>query len=171
MIDPHGDLSEDLLNFIPKKRIKETIYFNPSDLEHPIAFNPLEKIDRDHQHLVVSGLIYIFKKIWFEFWGPRTEHILRNAILALLDYPGSTLLDLPLMLVDKDFRRRVLEKTSNPQVKDFWLTEFEKYSAWFRSEAIAPIQNKTGQFLSVPLIRNIVGQPQSTFDLRNVMDE
>ena len=171
VIDPHGDLSEDLLNFIPKRRIKETIYFNPSDLEHPIAFNPLEKVDRDHQHLVVSGLLSIFKKIWFEFWGPRTEHILRNAILALLDYPGSTLLDIPLMLVDKDFRRRVLEKTSNSQVKDFWFTEFEKYSAWFRSEAIAPIQNKIGQFLSVPLIRNIVGQPQSTFDLRKIMDE
>jgi hypothetical protein len=171
VIDPHGDLSEDLLNFIPKRRIKETIYFNPSDLEHPIAFNPLEKVDRDHQHLVVSGLISIFKKVWFEFWGPRTEHILRNAILALLDYPGSTLLDLPSILVDKDFRKRVLEKVSNIQVKDFWLTEFEKYSAWFRSEAIAPIQNKIGQFLSVPLIRNIVGQPQSSFDLRKVMDE
>lgn len=171
VIDPHGDLAEHLLNFIPKRRIREAVYFNPSDLDFPIAFNPLEKVDRDHRHLVASGLISVFKKIWSEFWGPRTEHILRNALLALLDYPGSTLLDLPLILVDKDFRKRVLEKVTNPQVKDFWLTEFERYSAWFRSEAVAPIQNKVGQFLATPLIRNMVGQAQSLIDFRKVMDE
>jgi hypothetical protein len=171
VIDPHGDLAEDLLNFVPKRRIKETIYFNPSDLEYPIAFNLLEKVDRNHQHLVASGLISVFKKIWYEFWGPRMEHILRHAILALLEYPGSTLLDLPPMLVDKDFRKRVLEKVTNPQVRDFWFTEFDKYSAWFRSEAVAPIQNKVGQFLTTPLIRNIVGQTQSLIDFRRIMDE
>ncbi len=171
LIDPHGDLAEDLLNFIPKRRIKETIYFNPSDLEYPIAFNPLEKVDPDHRHLVCSGLISVFKKIWHESWGPRMEHILRNAILALLDYPDSTLLDLPPMLVDKDFRKRVLEKVTNLQVRNFWFTEFEKYSAWFRSEAVAPIQNKVGQFLATPLIRNIVGQSRSSIDFRKIMDE
>jgi len=171
VIDPHGDLVEHLLSFIPKRRINETVYFNPSDLDYPVAFNPLEKVDRDHRHLVASGLISVFKKIWHEFWGPRTEHILRNALLALLDYPGSTLLDLPLILVDKDFRKRVLEKVTNPQVKDFWLTEFERYSAWFRSEAVAPIQNKVGQFLATPLMRNIVGQAKSTIDFRKIMDE
>lgn len=171
VIDPHGDLAEDLLDFIPKRRVKDTIYFNPSDLEYPIAFNPLEKVDQDHRHLVASGLISVFKKIWHEFWGPRMEHILRNAILALLDYPMSTLLDLPLMLVDKDFRKRVLEKVANPQVRSFWFTEFEKYPAWFRSEAVSPIQNKVGQFLATPLMRNIVGQAQSSMDFRKIMDE
>lgn len=171
VIDPHGDLAEDLLSFIPKRRIKETIYFNPSDLEYPIAFNLLDKVDRTHQHLVASGLISVFKKIWYEFWGPRMEHILRHAILALLEYPESTLLDLPPMLVDKDFRKRVLEKVTNSQVRNFWFTEFEKYSAWFRSEAVAPIQNKVGQFLATPLIRNIVGQTQSSIDFRKIMDE
>jgi hypothetical protein len=171
VIDPHGDLAEDLLNSIPKRRINETIYFNPSDLDYPIAFNPLEKVDRDHHHLVASGLISVFKKIWHEFWGPRMEHILRHAILALLEYPGSTLLDLPLILVDKEFRKKVLEKVPNPQVRDFWLIEFERYSTYFRSEAISPIQNKIGQFIVSPLIRNIVGQPKSTIDFRKIMDE
>jgi hypothetical protein len=171
VIDPHGDLAEDLLNFIPKRRINETIYFNPSDLDYPIAFNPLEKVDRNHHHLVASGLISVFKKIWHDFWGPRMEHILRHAILALLEYPGSTLLDLPLILVDKEFRRKVLEKVTNPQVRDFWLTEFERYSTYFRSEAISPIQNKIGQFIVSPLIRNIVGQAKSTIDFRKIMDE
>jgi len=171
VIDPHGDLAEDLLNFIPKRRIEETIYFNPSNLDYPIAFNPLEKVDRDHHHLVASGLISVFKKIWHEFWGPRMEHILRHAILALLEYPASTLLDLPLILVDKDFRKKVLEKVTNSQVRDFWLTEFERYSNYFRSEAISPIQNKVGQFIVSPLIRNIVGQPKSSFNFRKIIDE
>ena len=171
VVDAHGDLAEDLLNFVPKRRIKETIYFNPSDLGYPIAFNPLEKVDRDHCHLVCSGLISVFRKIWHEFWGPRMEHILRHAILALLEYPGSSLLDLPPMLVDKEFRKRVLEKVTNPQVRNFWFTEFEKYSAWFRSEAVAPIQNKVGQFLATPLIRNIVGQTQNSIDFRKIMDK
>jgi len=171
LIDPHGDLAEEILNFVPEKRIDETIYFNPADTEYPIAFNPLQKVHKSYRHLVASGLISVFKKIWHEFWGPRTEHILRNAILSLLEYPGATLLDLPLLLVDKDFRKRVLEKVTNPQVRDFWLTEFEKYSAWFRSEAVAPIQNKVGQFLSTPLIRNIVGQTGCLINFRKAMDE
>ncbi len=171
VIDPHGDLAEELLNFIPKKRIKETIYFNPADLDYPIAFNPLEKVDKNHQHLVASGLISVFHKIWHEFWGPRMEHILRNAILALLEYPGSTLLDLQSILVYKEFRRRVLEKVTNQQVKDFWLTEFEKYSAWFRADALAPVQNRVGQFLSAPLMKNMLGQRENSIDFRNIMDE
>ena len=171
LIDPHGDLAEHLLNFIPKRRIEETIYFNPSDLDYPIAFNPLEKVDRDHHYLVASGLISVLKKIWYEFWGPRMEHILRNAILALLDYPDSTLLDIPVILVDKDFRKKVLERVRNSQVKNFWFTEFERYSAYFRSEAISPIQNKIGQFIVSPLIRNIVGQTQSSIDFRKIIDE
>jgi DNA helicase HerA-like ATPase len=171
LIDPHGDVAEDILHFIPKRRIKDVIYFNPADLEYPIAFNPLEKVPSDSHHLVASGLISTFKKIWSDFWGPRLEHILRHSILSLLEYPKSTLLDLPRLLTDKEFRKRILEHITHPQVKDFWLFEFEKYSAWLRSEAISPILNKIGQFLiSIPL-RNIVGQKQNTFDLRKVMDE
>lgn len=171
LIDPHGDVAEDILDFVPKRRIKDIIYFNPADLEYPIAFNPLEKVPSDFHHLVASGLISTFKKIWAEFWGPRLEHILRHSILTLLEYPESTLLDLPRLLTDKEFRKKILECVTHPQVKDFWVSEFEKYSAWLRAEAISPILNKIGQFLiSIPL-RNIVGQKQNTFDIRKVMDE
>jgi len=171
LIDPHGDLAEEILHFIPKRRIKDVIYFNPADMDYPIAFNPLENVPPDLHHLVASGLISTFKKIWAEFWGPRLEHILRHSILTLLERPGSTLLDLPKLLTYKEFRKNVLNHVTHPQVKDFWLFEFDKYSAWLRSEAISPILNKIGQFLiSIPL-RNIVGQKENTFDLRKVMDE
>ncbi|MHB8173510.1 MAG: type IV secretory system conjugative DNA transfer family protein, partial [Nitrospirota bacterium] len=136
-----------------------------------IAFNPLEKVHPDYHHLVASGLISVFKKIWPEFWGPRLEHILRHSILTLLEYPDSSLLDLPRLLTDKDFRKVVLESVTHQQVREFWFNEFEKYSAWLRSEAISPILNKVGQFLTSPLLRNIVGQKENTFDLRKVMDE
>lgn len=171
LIDPHGDLAKDVLNFIPKGRMKDVIYFNPSDSHYPVAFNPLEKVNSDQYHLVASGLISVFKKIWFEFWGPRLEHILRHSLLTLLELPGSTLLDVPRLLTDKEFRSGIVAKIKNQQVKDFWLWEFERYSAWLRSEAISPILNKIGQFLATVPIRNIVGQRENTFDLRKVMDE
>ncbi len=171
LIDPHGDLAEGVLDLIPQERIRDVIYFNPADLDFPIAFNPLGRVSPDEHHLIVSGLISVFKKIYSDFWGPRMEHILRYTILALLEYPQSTLLDIPLILTDKTFRGMVLEKITNPGVRSFWFMEFEKYSSYHRSEAIAPIQNKVGQFLATPLIRNIVGQPKSSFDLRQVMDE
>ena len=171
LIDPHGDITEDILDFVPKRRIKDVIYFNPGDLDYPIAFNPLEKVPKDFHHLVASGIISTFKKIWSEFWGPRLEHILRHALLSLLEYPNSTLLDLPKLLTDKDFRKNVINYITHPQVREFWLSEFDKYSVWVRSEAISPILNKIGQFLiSIPL-RNIVGQRENTFNLRQAMDE
>ena len=171
LIDPHGDITEDILDFVPKRRIKDVIYFNPGDLDYPIAFNPLEKVPKDFHHLVASGIISTFKKIWSEFWGPRLEHILRHALLSLLEYPNSTLLDLPKLLTDKDFRKNVINYITHPQVREFWLSEFDKYSVWLRSEAISPILNKIGQFLiSIPL-RNIVGQRENTFNLRQAMDE
>lgn len=171
LIDPHGDLAEDILHFIPRQRVKDVVYFNPGDLEFPIAFNPLEKVPSDYRHLVVSGLLSVFKKIWPEFWGPRLEHILRHSLFTLLEYPQSTLLDLPKLLTDKEFRKKALRFLTHQQVREFWLSEFEKYSAWLRSEAISPILNKIGQFLiSIPL-RNIIGQKENTFDLRKVMDE
>ncbi len=171
LIDPHGDLAENILGYIPKERIEDVIYFNPADIEYPIAFNPLETIHPDYHHLVASGLISVFKKIWADFWGPRLEHILRNSILTLLAYQGSTLLDIPRLLTNKTFRSRVLTKIADQQLRDFWFLEYEQYSAWMRSSAIAPILNKMGQFLSSVPLRNIVGQRENTFKLRKVMDE
>jgi len=171
LIDPHGDMAEEILDYVPKKRIKDVIYFNPADLENPIAFNPLEKVPKDFHHLVASGIVSTFKKIWSESWGPRLEHILRHALLSLLEYPNSTLLDLPKLLTDKDFRKAVLNYITHPQVREFWLSEFDKYSVWLRSEAISPILNKISQFLiSIPL-RNIVGQKENTFGVRQAMDK
>jgi hypothetical protein len=171
LIDPHGDLSEAVLNLVPKRRIKDVIYFNPADLDSPIAFNPLEKVEPDKSHLITSSLVTVFKKVSGDFWGPRMEHILRNAILALLERPESTLLDIPLLLTDKYFRGNIIHTLTNPVVQNFWLLEFEKYSPWLRSDATAPILNRIGQFLSSPLIRNIVCQPKSSFNLRQIMDE
>ncbi len=170
LIDPHGDLAEKVLDFIPEKRIEDVIYFNPADLENPIAFNPLKKVPRDYHHLVVSGLISVFKKIWANFWGPRLEHILRHSLFTLLEYPQSTLLDLPRLLTDKEFRAGAIACVTQPQVREFWLSEFEKYSPWLRSEAISPILNKIGQFLTSLPLRNIVGQKENTFNLRKAMD-
>ncbi len=170
LIDPHGDLAERVLDFVPKERIDDVIYFNPGDLEYPIAFNPLESKSPHSHHLVTSGLISVFKKIWPDFWGPRLEHILRHAIFTLLEYPDATLLDLPRLLTNKDFRYMVLRQVTNQQVREFWFSEFEKYSAWMKSEAVSPILNKVGQFLTSAPLRHIVGQPKNTFNLREVMD-
>ncbi|MFH1173199.1 MAG: CxxC-x17-CxxC domain-containing protein [bacterium] len=170
-VDPHGDSVEDLLKFIPPNRINDVIYFNPADIDYPIAFNPLESVDEAHQHLIASGIVGVFKKLFAESWGPRLEYLLRNAILALLDYPGSTLLGIMRILIDKSYRKKVIEKIKDPVVKSFWADEFSKYHDRFLVEAIAPIQNKVGQFLSSFLIRNIVGQVKSTIDMRAIMDE
>lgn len=170
-VDPHGDTVEMLLNFIPSNRINDVVYFNPSDIDYPIAFNILESIDEPHQkNLVASGLVAVFKKLWADSWGPRLEYLLRNAILALLDYPGATLLGVTRILVDKEFRKKVIEKIKDPVVKSFWINEYSKYSNQFQVEAISPIQNKVGQFLSMSMIRNIVGQVKSTIDIRSIMD-
>jgi len=170
VVDPHGDLIEKIIKYIPSNRINDIIYFNPADLEYPIAFNVLESVSIEHRHLVASGLIGVFKKIWADTWGPRLEYVLRNAILALLEYPGSTLLGIMRMLTDKVFRKKVIEKITDPVVKAFWIEEYSRYPDRFQAEAIAPIQNKVGAFLSSSLIRNIVGQVKSTIDLREIMD-
>ncbi len=170
-IDPHGDTVEKLLDLIPAKRINDVVYFNPSDVDYPVAFNPLESVEPKYRHLVASGLVGVFKKIWADSWGPRLEYILRNAILSLLEYPGSTLLGITRILVDKYYRKKVLEKVSDPVVRSFWIDEYDNYNEKFRTEAISPIQNKIGQFLSSAIIRNIVGQPKSSIDLRGIMDE
>lgn len=169
-IDPHGDTAEMLIKAIPPNRINDVIYLNPADQGFPLAFNVMEAVDPDYRHLVASGLIGVFKKIWADSWGPRLEYILRNAILALLEYPGSTLLGVTRILVDKKYRERVIDKVTDPVVKQFWVDEFSKWNDRVLQEVISPIQNKVGQFLSSSLIRNIVGQTQSSFDIREIMD-
>ncbi len=170
LVDPHGDLVEKVLNFIPPNRINDVVYFNPSDYDYPIAFNVLENVDVTKRHLIASGLLGVFKKIWADSWGPRLEYVLNNAIMALLEYPGATLLGIMRMLVDKKYRDKVVRNTTDPVVKSFWVDEYDKYPQKFQAEAIAPIQNKVGRFLSTPLTRNIVGQVKSSIDLRNIVD-
>ncbi len=170
VVDPHGDLAEKVIKYIPSSRINDVVYFNPADQNYPFAFNVLEQVEVSQRHLVASGLIGVFKKLWADSWGPRLEYILRNTILAILDYPGSTLLGVTRMLSDKKFRKKVIETIEDPVVKAFWVNEFAGYNDKFASEAVSPIQNKVGQFLSTSLIRNIVGQVKSTVDMREIMD-
>ncbi len=171
VIDPHGEFAESILDYVPEHRIGDVVYFNPADIENPIAFNIAESVDPSQRHLVASGLIGIFKKLWADSWGPRLEYVLRNTILALLEDPESTLLGIMRMLSDKEYRKSVVEKVTDPVIKAFWEEEYAKYTQKFEVEAIAPIQNKVGQFLTNPLIRNIVGQRKSAIDIRKIMDE
>lgn len=171
VVDPHGEFAEECLKAVPSERINDVIYFNPADTEFPIAMNIMESVDPEYRHLVASGLVGVFKKIWADSWGPRLEYLLRNAILALLEDPTSTLLGVNRLLIDKDYRAKVLEQVSDPVVKTFWTDEFSKYHDRLLVDAIAPIQNKVGQFLSSSLIRNIVGQTKSAFDMREIMDK
>jgi hypothetical protein len=170
-LDPHGDSVQRILDYIPKERIDDVIYFNPTDVNHPIAFNPLEKVSWEHRHLTAISLLSIFKKIWVDAWSARMEYILTNTLLALLEWPNSTLLDVNRLLADEKFREKVVNNLKDEVVKAFWKQEFDKYHLQFRTEAIAPIQNKIGQFITNPLIRNIIGQTESAFDLRKIMDE
>ncbi|MCF7820013.1 MAG: type IV secretion system DNA-binding domain-containing protein [Candidatus Pacebacteria bacterium] len=170
VVDPHGDLAEKVIQYIPSHRIQDVVYFNPSDMNYPVAFNVVEQVEPHLRHLVASGLIGVFKKLWADSWGPRLEYILRNAILATLDYPNSTLLGVIRMLSDKEYRKSVVAKIQDPVVKAFWEKEFSGYADKFAAEAVSPIQNKVGQFLSSSLMRNIVGQVRSSIDLRDIMD-
>ncbi|MGL5830774.1 MAG: type IV secretory system conjugative DNA transfer family protein [Candidatus Altimarinota bacterium] len=170
VVDPHGDLAEAVINFVPSWRTNDVIIVDPSDREFPIAFNMLENVDPSLNTIITSGLVGIFKKIYADSWGPRLEHILRNTILSLLEYPNTTMLGIPRILQDADFRRKVIRKIQDPLVRSFWLNEFEKMDPKQRVEAISPILNKVGQFLSSPIIRNILGQVQSKIDFRFAMD-
>jgi len=169
-VDPHGEAAEELLDFVPSNRINDVIYFNPADLDYPIAFNIMEKVDIEHRHLVASGLMGVFKKIWPDVWSARMEYILNNCILALLECPDSTLLGVNRMLADPDYRKKVVDKITDPVVKSFWVQEFARYTQRYEVEATAAIQNKVGQFISNPLIRNIIGQVKSKIDMREIMD-
>lgn len=169
-IDPHGTSAEKLLDFIPHERVKDVVYFAPFDTAYPIGFNVMEDVGYDRRHLVVSGLIGAFKRIWVDMWSARMEYILQNTLLALLEYPDSTLLDVNRMLSNKQFRNAVVEQVTDPIVKTFWKEEFATYTDRYTQEATPAIQNKVGQFTANPLVRNIVGQPKSSFDLREMMD-
>lgn len=171
VVDPHGELVEGILANIPRERAKDVIYFNPADSDYNVSFNVLELPDPKYKHLVASGLMAIFTKIWANVWSARMEYILSNAVLALLDTPDSTLLGIPRILVDKDFRKKIINNLKDPVVKAFWVNEYEKWQEKFRNEAIAPIQNKVGQFLSTPLIRNVVGQSKSTINIFDIMNQ
>ncbi len=170
-VDPHGKTADLLLEYVPQERVKDIIYFAPFDTDYPISFNVMEDVGADKRHLVSNGLMSAFKKIWVDAWSARMEYILNNILLALLEYPDSTLMGVNRMLADKDYRKKVVANISDPSVKAFWIDEFEKYGERYMQEAGAAIQNKIGQFVSNPLVRNIIGQPKSTFDIRKVMDE
>jgi hypothetical protein len=171
LLDPHGDLVEKIERLIPQHRRDDLIYFNVSDPANTLGFNPLEQIAPLKRPLAASGMLEVFKKLWIDSWGPRLEHILRNALFALLDQPQATLGDILKLLDDSRYRKSVVANIQNARVRDFWLKEFEGYPARFKAEAIAPIQNKVGAFLSDPILSRILTQPKSSFYMRRVMDE
>lgn len=171
LLDPHGDLVEKVLAQLPEQRKDDVIYFNVADHSQPLGLNPLENIAPLKRPLAASGLLEVFKKIWLDSWGPRLEHIMRNALLALLDQPEATLADVLRLLNDGEFRRKAQARIENAQVREFWAKEYENYPVRFRMEAIAPIQNKVGAFLSNPVLSKILTQTKNAFYLRRVMDE
>ncbi|MBI4122913.1 MAG: type IV secretion system DNA-binding domain-containing protein [Parcubacteria group bacterium] len=169
-VDPHGEAAEEILHFVPKERVQDVVYFNPADMAYPIAFNVMEDVGPEFRHLVASGLMSVFKKIWPDVWSARMEYILNNAILALLESPGSTLLGVNRMLADVEYRKRVVNNIGDPVVKAFWTQEYARYTQRYEVEATAAIQNKVGQFIANPLVRNIIGQTHSTINMREIMD-
>ena len=170
VIDPHGDLSTALLDHIPRNRIEDVVYFNPADLEYPISLNLLHCVNADNRHLVASGIVSAFKSIWHDSWGPRLEYILYAAVAALLECANISLLGLPRMLSDCRFRAWVVKQVKDPILRSYWLVEFDNYNERFLQEAIAPIQNKVGQLLMSPYLRNVLGQVRNKIDARFMMD-
>ncbi len=170
LLDPHGDLVERVLAGIPASRRDDLVYLNVPDTSRPLAFNPLERVPSAMRPPVASGLLDAFKKVWADSWGPRMEYILRNTLLTLLDQPHATLADVLRLLHDHSFRQAAIARVENPQVREFWLKEYEQYPKTFRAEAIAPIQNKVGAFVTHPILNKILTQPRSAFNLRQVMD-
>jgi hypothetical protein len=171
VIDPHGDLCEHILQYIPSYRVNDVVYMDPADNERSFALNPLEITDESQKELVASGIIAIFKKLYGDSWGPRLEYIFRNTIVSVLEMPNPTLLMVPEMLGNPTFRAKVIERLKDPVLHSFWVNEFEKMTDKLRVEAISPIQNKVGQFTSSTRIRNIIGHPKSSIDIEKVMNE
>lgn len=171
VVDPHGDLCEILLDYIPANRINDVIYFNPADRTHPLALNILEVTQPADAELVTSGIVSIFYKLYAHSWGPRLEHILRNTVMSLANIEGTTLVDILTILTDDRYRAKILAKIDDPVLQSFWQNEFAKMSPQLQAEAISPIQNKVGQFVTSPLVRAIIGRPKSSLSLENIMNE
>lgn len=171
LLDPHGDLLKRIRARIPEERLNDLIDFDASDATQPYGFNPIANIASEKRPLACSGLIQVLKHLWSDSWGPRLEYILRNCLLSLLDYPGANLSDILLLLSDKQYRKRVITHVRNKQVREFWLSEYDRYPERFRIEATAPIQNKVGAFLSHPLLQRILTKPERPLSLRRIMDE
>ena len=172
LLDPHGDLAEAVLLHIPRARSNDLVYVNPADSERPIGFNPLSAVPEDLKPIVADGVVSAFRHVWPDSWGPRLDYILTNAVRALLDVLGGTLLMLPRLLIDENFRVQLVDQhVADPYVRAFWLGEYAGYGDHFRAEAISPIQNKIGKALIEPRLRNMLAQPRSTITLRRLMDE
>lgn len=171
IVDPHGDFAQDMLRHIPQQRLDQVVYFNPADTEFPVAFNPMENSDPNMRASIASEIVGVLKKMFGDSWGPRLEHILRFTLLALLETPDATLLGITRMLTDKAYRKYVINNVTDPVVKAFWVNEFASWNDKFASEAVAPVLNKVGAFTANPLIRNVLGQTRSSFDIRKIMDE
>jgi len=171
LLDPHGDLAQAVLDAVPPERTNDVRYINPGDLEFPVGFNPLDRVVPDSRPLVAAHLVAAFKHLWLESWGPRLEYILLNSLRLLLDAPGTTLLGLPRLLVDKNYRAHLLRRCGDPMVHAFWTQEFASYHDRFLVEAVAPLQNKVGVLVSPPLLRNIIGQQRSTINIARIMNE
>lgn len=171
IIDPHGDYALSMLKYIPEHRLKDVVFFNPADTEFPVAFNPMEVIDPSLKNHISSDIVGVLKRMFEHSWGPRLEYILRYTILALLDTPNTTMLDITRMLTEKHFRQKVIDNVEDTVVRNFWVTEFASWNEKFATEAVAPILNKVGAFTANPIIRNMIGQPTSSFNIREIMDE
>lgn len=170
LIDPHGDLADDLASKI--RASQEThIYLNAADPKQPYGFNPLRRVAEDRIPLVVSGILETFKKIWPDAWGIRMEHVLRNTLYALLEREGSTLPDVLRLYTDDEFRKGIVRAIRNETVKEFWQNEFDAYPARLRAEACAPIQNKMGALLADPTLHRILVAPEKPVRFRQLIDE
>jgi type IV secretory pathway TraG/TraD family ATPase VirD4 len=172
LLDPHGDLAQAVLDHVPRSRTNDLVYIDPYDQERPIGLNPLARVPHDLKPIVADGIVSAFRHVWPDSWGPRLDYILTNSVRALLDVPGATLLMLPRLLSDENFRTQIVDHhVTDPMVRSFWINEYAGYTDSFRSEAISPIQNKIGKALMVPMLRNMLAQPKSTITLRRLMDE
>lgn len=172
LLDPHGDLAQAALHYIPRRRTNDLVYIDPADIERPIGFNPLSRVPPDLAPIVADGIVSAFRHVWPESWGPRLDYILTNAVRALLDVPGATLLMLPRLLIDTPYRVQLIHRhVRDPVVRAYWQNEYAGYTESFRREAIAPIQNKIGKALMTPSLRNMLAQPRSTITPRRLMDE
>jgi hypothetical protein len=171
VLDPHGDLAEDLLEHIPRRRTDHVIYFNPADQEYPIAFNLLKRIAPESRHLVASSIVSALKSVWRDSWGPRLEYLLYACVAALLECQGTSILGIPRMLTDPAYRAWVIKQVEDDSVRSFWLREFSGWDKRFLAEVISPVQNKVGQLLMAAPLRNVLGQISDKFDLRFAMDQ